>query len=152
MYHSTFFFKILGMMDFYTSLALTSPATLALVQQFADPNKLNILVQFLVGGLARGKIIVLRIFQDLMKLDFPTEIFDRAVEISSKRAAGETANQIDIEVSEHLKHTPKLDLSQVPFFRMIYSMILNLQETVWQDSKQVNKGRHVLFFELARVF
>ena len=44
MYHDSFFYKILGMMDYYTSLALISPASLALVQQFADPQKLNILV------------------------------------------------------------------------------------------------------------
>ena len=81
MYHESFLFKILGMMEFYTSLALVSPAALALVQQFADPAKLNILIQLLVGGLSRGKIIILRVFQDLMKLDFPTEIFDKAVNI-----------------------------------------------------------------------
>lgn len=61
-----------------------------------------------------------------MKLDFPTEIFDRAVEISTKRVAGENANQIDAEVTEHLSGTPRLDLSKVPFFRMIYSMILQV--------------------------
>ena len=44
MYHESFFFKILGLMDFYSSLALISPAALALVHQFADPRKLNILV------------------------------------------------------------------------------------------------------------
>ena len=44
MYHESFFFKILGLMDFYSSLALVSPAALALVHQFADPRKLNILV------------------------------------------------------------------------------------------------------------
>ena len=44
MYHESFFFKILGLMDFYSSLACISPAALALVQQFADPNKLNILI------------------------------------------------------------------------------------------------------------
>ena len=86
MYHESFLFKILGMMEFYTSLALVSPAALALVQQFADPAKLNILIQLLVGGLSRGKIIILRVFQDLMKLDFPTEIFDKAVNISCDRA------------------------------------------------------------------
>lgn len=62
MYHDSFFFKILGMMDFYSSLALISPAALSLVQEFADPRKLNLLVQLLIGGLSRGKFIVLRIF------------------------------------------------------------------------------------------
>ena len=32
LYHESFFFRILGLMDFYTSLALASPAALALVQ------------------------------------------------------------------------------------------------------------------------
>ena len=31
LYHETFFYRILGMMDFYTSLAQVSPAALALV-------------------------------------------------------------------------------------------------------------------------
>ena len=45
-----------------------------------------------------------------------------------------------------------LDLSNVPFFKLIYSMILRVHETIWCDSKQANKGRQVISFELARVF
>ena len=126
LYHESFFFRILGLMDFYTSLALASPAALALVQQFADPRKLNILVKFLAGGLSRGKIIVLRIFQALMKLDFPTEIFDRAVEISCKNAASGSGHALDIALSSHVKTNCTLDLSNVPFLKLIYSMILSV--------------------------
>lgn len=153
LYHESFFFRILGLMDFYTSLAQVSPAALALVQQFADPKKLNILLQFLIGSVSRGKIIVLRIFQGLMKLDFPIEIFDRAIEISCKNADnGESCNPLDAELKEYMSTSSKLDLSQVPFFKLIYSMILRVQETIWIDSLQVNKGRHVIMFELTRVF
>ena len=124
MYHESFFFKILGLMDFYSSLACISPAALALVQQFANPHKLNILIQLLIAGHSRGKIIVLRIFQDLMKLDFPTEIFDRAVTISSKAAENGQGNTLEAELNELLKTESALDLSQVTFFKLIYAMIL----------------------------
>ena len=45
-----------------------------------------------------------------------------------------------------------LDFDQVPFFKLIYSMIHHVQETVWLDSKKLNVGRQILSFELARVF
>ena len=45
-----------------------------------------------MGCLSKGKIIVLRIFQDLMKLDFPIEILDKAVDISVKKAASGSGN------------------------------------------------------------
>lgn len=82
MYHETFLFKILGMIDFYSSLSRASPASLAFVQKFADPQRLNLLIQLLMGCLTKGKIIILRIIQDLMKLDFPFEILDHAIDVS----------------------------------------------------------------------
>ena len=87
-----------------------------------------------------------------MQLDFPIEIFDRAVEISCKNATAESCNPLDAELKELMSVNSKLDLSSVPFFKLIYSMILNIQETIWTDSKQVNKGRHVIGYELTRVF
>jgi hypothetical protein len=38
-----------------------------------------------------------------MKLDFPSEIFDRAVEISAKVAGKESGNAIDDEIKLHLQ-------------------------------------------------
>ena len=103
-------------------------------------------------GLSRGKFICLRIFQDLMKLDFPTEILDRAVEISVKAAANGNGRAVDKEVSETLQASSCLDLSNVPFFRLIYNMILRTHETIYADNLTANKGRHALSLELTRVF
>ena len=68
------------------------------------------LVQLLVGGLSHGKIIILRIFQDLMKLDFPTEILDKAVEVSGKRLKQEQANDLEKELCANLNKSTSLDL------------------------------------------
>ena len=73
---------MLGLLDYYSSLALVSPSTVAFVQFFVDPDILNQLFQLLTGGLSRGKVLILRILQNVMKLDIPTEIFDRAIAIS----------------------------------------------------------------------
>ena len=61
---------------------------------------LNVLIKFLIGGLSKGKILILRIFQDLMKIDLPTEILDKAVEISCKNSTIESPNSLDVEVNE----------------------------------------------------
>ena len=37
-----------------------------------------------------------------MKLDFPSEIFDRAVEISAKAAGKDSGNAIDNEIKHYL--------------------------------------------------
>jgi len=65
-----------------------------------------------------------------MRLDFPTEIMDRALEISVKKAA--TGDSLDRELSSHLANACSFDLSSLPFFKLIYSMILQAQQTVWQ--------------------
>ena len=152
MYHETFLFKILGMMDFYSSLSKASPSSLAFVQQFANPQKLNILIQLLMGCLSKGKIIILRIFQDLMKLDFPIEILDKAVNISVKNAEAGSGNKLDEEVAKLLEYESNLDLSNLPFIKLIYNMILKVQQTVWKDRETLNKGSHVLTQELVRIF
>mmetsp|Transcript_6104 Transcript_6104/g.7316 ORF Transcript_6104/g.7316 Transcript_6104/m.7316 type:complete len:119 (+) Transcript_6104:52-408(+) len=105
-----------------------------------------------MGCLTKGKIIVLRIFQDLMKLDFPIEILDKAVEISAKNVANGTGNTLEAEIAEHLRSTSTLELTNMPFFRLVYSMILQVQQTVWLEREQLNRSRHVLSFELARIF
>ena len=112
MYNEAFLLKILGLLDFYTSSALTSPSALAFIHQIADPRKLNVLVKLLVGGVSRGKTLVLRILQDLMKLDFPTEIFDGAIRISQKKIAegSLTAESIDERLVGLLTSESSLDL------------------------------------------
>ena len=87
-----------------------------------------------------------------MKLDFPTEIFDRAVELSVKASAAGTGSSLDKEISTALQSNSNLDLSNVPFFNLIFSMILRVHETVYRDNMTCNKGRHALSLELTRVY
>ena len=54
MYHESFFFRMLGLLDFYTNMALVSPAALAFVQHISDPSKLQVLIQLLICGISRG--------------------------------------------------------------------------------------------------
>ena len=62
-------------------------------------------------------------------------------------------NSLDSKLVGHLTSESSLDLSNVPFFKMIYSMILEVQETIWQAKKQaVGKGTHTMALELTRVF
>ena len=61
-----------------------------------------------------------------MRLDFPIEILDKSVDISVQRAASGTGNQLDEEVAHHMRSQNNLDLTNVPFFRFVYSMILQV--------------------------
>ena len=60
-----------------------------------------------------------------MKLDFPIEIFDRAVEISCKNALKGNCNPLDVEVKDFIDMKSKLDLTTVPFFKLIYSNMID---------------------------
>ena len=44
MYQKSFFIKIVGLLDFYTSLAQSSPAVLALIKSVVNPRRLNLLL------------------------------------------------------------------------------------------------------------
>ena len=47
----------------------------------------------------------------------------------------------------------KLDLSRMPFFKVIFSMIMEAQETIWLATKQaVGIGTYTMGLELTRVF
>ena len=45
-----------------------------------------------------------------MKLDFPTEILDKAVEVSGKRLKQEQANDLEKELCANLNKSTSLDL------------------------------------------
>ena len=45
-----------------------------------------------------------------MKLDFPTEILDKAVEVSGKRFKQEQANDLEKELCANLNKSTSLDL------------------------------------------
>lgn len=66
---------------------------------------------------------MLRVLQDLIKLDYPTEILDKAVGICLKRADD---NPVGKEINCLLSMSSGLDLGKVPFFNLIYSMILDI--------------------------
>jgi len=62
LYHDSFLLRILEMLDFFSSLALSSPASLALIQKFIEPKHLQYLLKLLVSGLPRMKVIAVKIF------------------------------------------------------------------------------------------
>ena len=61
-----------------------------------------------------------------MKLDFPIEILDKAVNISVKNAEAGSGNKLDEEVAKLLEYESNLDLSNLPFIKLIYNMILKV--------------------------
>jgi hypothetical protein len=52
----------------------------------ANPVRLNLLLQLLFGASVPTRIKALRIVEDLLKLGFPSEIFDKALEISERES------------------------------------------------------------------
>ena len=62
LYHDSFLIKVLEMLDFFSSVALTSPATLALIQKFIEPKHLQYLLKVLITAMPRMKIVAVKIF------------------------------------------------------------------------------------------
>ena len=88
-----------------------------------------------------------------MRLDIPTEIFDRAIEISEEKVSDGNSNLLEDELSQLMSSNSGLDLANTPFFKLLYTMILRIHEIMWDPSKQEkSQGTYILAIELARVF
>ena len=99
-------------------------------------------------------MIILRIFQDLMRLDFPTEVLDRAIEMSRRAAEAGSGNMLESEIRDivHSKDTLAAEFSQMPFFQVVFSLILRTQQTMWRTGQLERKSKHMLSSELLNVF
>ena len=150
LYHETFLLRIVSMLDFYCSLAVNSPSTLAMVHKVSDPAKLNTLVRLLICGLPRMKMIVLKIFQNLLKLEIPLEILDKAVSICMQ---GEADDDPEVsEIKQLMENKTTLNLDQTPFFKMIYNLLCGIKQKMWEEGLQSNVGLHAVENELAGIF
>ena len=84
LYQESFLLRILGMLEFYCSLAIHSPAALAMIKHLSNPEKLSSLIRLLTFGTPKMKVIVLKIFTSLVRMEIPHEIFDKSVSVCMK--------------------------------------------------------------------
>ena len=143
LYHETFLLRILEMLDFFSSLSLTSPASFALIQKFIEPRHLQYLIKLLVSGLPRMKIIAVKIFQSLLSRQIPHEILHKAVRKSE---------QYDAKIRAILDMETNCDLSAAPFFKFIFNLLMDNKQQMWQDNAAEIRGSHAFAQELARLF
>jgi hypothetical protein len=76
---------MLGNIEFIASLAYLSPKLQqqSLKKLVTTPN-IELLLRLMLNGSAKTKLLILRIFQAILKLDIPMEILDKAVEACEK--------------------------------------------------------------------
>jgi hypothetical protein len=73
------------MLDFFFGLAECSPRALGLVQSVSLPHHLQYLIELSVEGMPQIQIVVQKLFQSMMRLDLPSEVYEEAVTLAKSR-------------------------------------------------------------------
>lgn len=141
MYSKMFLQKILGQLDFFVSLAQISTPTFELLQSQLVPEKLSILIRMMIAS-SSSNLTVLSILENLIALDIPIEILDKAVNesLSDSETQSSSEKALDKRVATLLKRDSSLDLSHMPFLKVLYSLILQHFDSIWNGGIQMDKG------------
>ena len=85
LYSLTNLYRIVAMLDFFFGLAECSPRALNLVQSVSLPHHLQYLIELSVEGMPQIQIVVQKLFQSMMRLDLPSEVYEEAVTLAKSR-------------------------------------------------------------------
>lgn len=80
-----------------------------------------------------SKLTILSILANLIALDIPIEILDKAVGASLKDSENQASSErtLDGRVATLFKRESSLDLSHMPFLKVLYSLILQHFDSIW---------------------
>ena len=76
MFTETSLFRIIKQLDLLSTLSDESEDSYQIVQRFSNPHNLRNIIELTVEASPQNQIIVLRILQQILKLDLPQEILD----------------------------------------------------------------------------
>jgi len=146
LYSGSFLMKLLHLLEMFTSITSSgvSPNLLSMMQKVATPEQLRILLNLLVYAPPRTKFTVIKILNDLLKMQLPFEIFEETVSQLEQDRSGfayEILNKIQ----------PTLKFKNSKFLCFIHHYLLSIRQKMWAKSAIESQGQYAISCELARL-
>jgi hypothetical protein len=114
---------------------------LELLEKVATPNQISTLLKLLVYSSPRSKIIVLRILENLTRVHWKPEIFDKGVEIFAK-----DKESFGYDLMHKINPTWKID--NAPFLTFIHHYLLTIRLKIWAKSSMESQGQYAISCQL----
>ena len=98
-------------------------------------------------------MLVLKIFQNLLKISVPYEVLDKSVIICMEKAKREGEANVELMKLKQIMETKtEFNIDQTPFFKLIYNELYTMKQKMWLDGITSSSGIHAVTNELTRVF
>ena len=77
-------FRLLKLVELFTSIAECSEKPLSMVQRVANPYHMSSLLNLFLLSSPQVKIVVLKIIQHIITIKIPAEVFEEAVQLLTR--------------------------------------------------------------------
>lgn len=91
-YAETFLGRLLRLVELFSNVASISEQPLSMVQRVANPFHLTCLLNLLLISSPRSKITVLKIIQNLIRVEIPSEVFEETTSICKQNQSEKTSS------------------------------------------------------------
>jgi len=148
LYQESFLQRLLRLVEFFSSVAVDNSDALSMIQRIANPQQLQTLLRLLISGTPKVKVVVLKVLQNLIKLDIPVEIFEHAVELCNS----DSEDSATREVRRILDISSCVDFKDCHFLRLLFNYLLDSRSVMWFEDRSTQQGQYAVTNELAKTF
>ena len=139
--------RIVGLLDFFFSLAEISPRALDLVAPALFPKTLQYLIELSVEGMPQIQILCHKLFQSMLRLEIPGQVFEDAVTLAKNRKVNNDLGQVQNEVARLLNQTNAVKFESSSFLQLIYSKIEESRLAIYSVDNENFHGQNAAIFE-----
>ena len=144
-YEDKYVTRFLKLIEIFTSIASSQSGVLGMVLKVATPEELTILVDLLVYAPPRHGLSILKIIDNLIRVNIPHELFDESV----KRLAKDEKS-IHYKIMNEI--TPINKFPNSPFVKFLYNFTISIRSSMWKDSLFDSSGSYALSNKLLTLF
>jgi len=145
-YAETFLGRLLRLVEVFSSIASVSEQPLAMVQRVANPFHLTCLLNLLLISSPRSKITVLKIIQNLIRIEIPSEIFEETTNICMQHQSEKTAHFFEAMKDQRIK------FNDTEFINFLFSYLMQTKSTMWFNDRLESQGQYEVAQEIYNVF
>lgn len=145
-YAETFLGRLLRLVELFSNVASISEQPLSMVQRVANPFHLTCLLNLLLISSPRSKITVLKIIQNLIRVEIPSEVFEETTSICKQNQSEKTSSFFEEMDAQRVK------FNDTDFINFLFSYLMQIKSTMWSNDKIESQGQYEVAQEIYNVF
>jgi hypothetical protein len=124
------------MVEVFSLVAMQRQHPLSMVQRVASPSAIEHLLRLLIGGSPKVKVIILKIFQNLVSLKLPNELFSEAVSRVTKDKSSLAARILNFDT--------KITMKDSKFLQFLFNYFVRVRSFIWSQRDIESEGMYAV--------